>query len=82
MCRRIAALLLVVFACVCVLAVFLPWQRLFFLTDEQAVRVLPAKMLALPLFGLCVLGATWAARTRDAGRRSSRTLPGTVPRSR
>jgi hypothetical protein len=77
MCRRILQVVLVAVSLVCVLAVFMPWQRLFSLTDEQAVRCLPAKMLALPVFAMCVLGATWAARSSHP----SRSYPGRIRRS-
>lgn len=81
MCRRILQFVLAAVAVVCVLAVFMPWQRLFSLSDEQAVRCLPAKMLALPVFALCVLGATWAARSNHSGRSYASRLRRSTTRS-
>lgn len=80
MCRRILQFLLIVSACLCVLAVFVPWQRLFFLSDEQAVRCIAARMLLLPVFGLCIIGATWAAKSSGVPRSSHIRLRRTVPR--
>jgi hypothetical protein len=54
--------MLIGLALVSVLAAFVPWQRLFFLSDEQATHCLVAKLFVLPVFVLCVLGAVWAAR--------------------
>ncbi|HLI75952.1 MAG TPA: hypothetical protein VKV02_03325 [Acidobacteriaceae bacterium] len=60
--RRLLQLVLVAAAILCVMALFVPWTRLFFMTNEQATRFLFVKMLALPVFALCVLGAVWASQ--------------------
>jgi uncharacterized membrane protein YdjX (TVP38/TMEM64 family) len=61
LCYRVIEFLLLALAIVAGLAVFMPWQRLFLMSDEQATTWLAAKMLLLPVPVLCILGAIWCA---------------------
>lgn len=61
MCYRITKFVFIALAIFSLLAVFLPWQRLLLLSDEEAARWLLAKLILLPITALCLLGALWCS---------------------
>lgn len=68
MCYRISQIVLILLAFFSGLAIFLPWQRLLLLSDEQATEWLAVKLILLPIPMLCILGATWCAARHRARR--------------
>ena len=59
---RMAQIVFLSLALVSALAVFVPLQTLFPISDEQATRCLTVKMLLLPIPVLFLFAANWAAR--------------------
>ena len=65
---RMAQIVFIGLALLCFLAVFLPLQRVFFLSNQEAAHCLAIKILILPIPVLFLLGAGWAARRARAWR--------------
>lgn len=62
MCYRVAKFLLIALALLSIVAIFVPWQRIFFLTDDDATRCIAVRMILLPVPIMCFLGALWAGQ--------------------
>ena len=57
---RMAQVVLLSLALLCAVAIFVPFQKVFFLSDQEATRCLATKILLLPLPVLFVFAASWA----------------------
>lgn len=62
MCYRIAKFLLIALAVFSFIALFVPWQTMLFLSDEQAAHFQAIKLVLLPVPAVFFWAAMWAGQ--------------------